>query len=382
MAYNFSSPQQLNQRIKGLNQQNRAGTLGAGMQKRLGNLQAYRNSGMTPLQSGGNRPIMNDPRRPGATQQTGGPSTVQNPNRFTPEQRNTFHDMRSAYKPIGQGDATQDQISAFTGLRDPNAGLIDRRLGRIDRKINRFTNQNEDGMYDNKLARLNKRQDRLNAMKAYQAPAAVDPDDLHQLPLVTKPTNTQEDIMKALFPESLSQEHYDWQKDQGMKGLEKLMSARGLTNSGAEIEANSQFLNQLGAEHSDKSLDRRQTSADRLTGIMNNNADRSLADRLGTTRNINDLLGTMLSTNAFGVGAGAAEKRADNRMDFGRSMADMLKGMYASPGPTGGGAYPSFVPPMPNGPDFSGPNGTAAITGGANNLNFANDLWGSIASLF
>lgn len=45
---------------------------------------------------------------------------------------------------------------------------------------------------------------------------------------------------------------YQFQKQKGMQDMEKLMAARGLTGSGAEIEANSDFLVNLNAQESEK----------------------------------------------------------------------------------------------------------------------------------
>lgn len=45
---------------------------------------------------------------------------------------------------------------------------------------------------------------------------------------------------------------YQFQKQKGMADLEKLMAARGLTNSGAEIQANSDFLANINAQEAEK----------------------------------------------------------------------------------------------------------------------------------
>jgi hypothetical protein len=45
---------------------------------------------------------------------------------------------------------------------------------------------------------------------------------------------------------------YQFQKQKGMQDMEKLMASRGLTGSGAEVQANSDFLVNLNAQESEK----------------------------------------------------------------------------------------------------------------------------------
>jgi hypothetical protein len=72
---------------------------------------------------------------------------------------------------------------------------------------------------------------------------------------------------------------YQFQKQKGMQDLEKLMAARGLTNSGAEIQANSDFLAQLGATEAEKQRGYAQGDMDRTMGGMFNLAGLDRADR-------------------------------------------------------------------------------------------------------
>jgi hypothetical protein len=61
---------------------------------------------------------------------------------------------------------------------------------------------------------------------------------------------------------------YQFQKQQGSKDLEKLMASRGLTGSGAEIQANSDFLSKLGADESEKARQYAEQAANRQTQAM------------------------------------------------------------------------------------------------------------------
>lgn len=72
---------------------------------------------------------------------------------------------------------------------------------------------------------------------------------------------------------------YQFQKQEGMKDLEKLMAARGLTGSGAEIQANSDFLAQLGATEADKQRQYAQADAERRMAGLQNLANYDLNNR-------------------------------------------------------------------------------------------------------
>jgi hypothetical protein len=61
---------------------------------------------------------------------------------------------------------------------------------------------------------------------------------------------------------------YQFQKEQGTKDLEKLMASRGLTGSGAEIQANSDFLSKLGADESEKARQYAEQAANRQQQAM------------------------------------------------------------------------------------------------------------------
>ena len=72
---------------------------------------------------------------------------------------------------------------------------------------------------------------------------------------------------------------YQFQKQKGMQDLERLMAARGLTNSGAEIQANSDFLAQLNASEAEKQRQYAQGDMDRTMGGLFNVAGLDRADR-------------------------------------------------------------------------------------------------------
>jgi hypothetical protein len=61
---------------------------------------------------------------------------------------------------------------------------------------------------------------------------------------------------------------YQFQKEKGMKDLEKLMAARGLTGSGAEIQGNSDFLAQINATEAEKQRGYAEANRDRQNQMM------------------------------------------------------------------------------------------------------------------
>ncbi|NDC39004.1 MAG: hypothetical protein EBZ48_13295 [Proteobacteria bacterium] len=61
---------------------------------------------------------------------------------------------------------------------------------------------------------------------------------------------------------------YQFQKQQGQRDLEKLMAARGLTGSGAEVQANSDFLSKLNADESEKARQYAEEAANRQNQAM------------------------------------------------------------------------------------------------------------------
>jgi hypothetical protein len=75
---------------------------------------------------------------------------------------------------------------------------------------------------------------------------------------------------------------YQFQKQKGLGDLEKLMSARGLTGSGAEIQGNSDFLAQLNATEAEKQRQYAEANRDRSQRAMEfiANFDRSERETL------------------------------------------------------------------------------------------------------
>lgn len=72
---------------------------------------------------------------------------------------------------------------------------------------------------------------------------------------------------------------YQFQKQKGMQDLEKLMAARGLTGSGAEVQANADFLSNIGAQESEKQRQYADQAAQRAQQAMQFIANFDAQDR-------------------------------------------------------------------------------------------------------
>ena len=81
---------------------------------------------------------------------------------------------------------------------------------------------------------------------------------------------------------------YQFQKDKGMQDLQKLMASRGLTNSGAEIQANSNFLSELNAQEAEKQRQYAESDANRAQSQMQYIANFDQTER----NNLRDQLNT------------------------------------------------------------------------------------------
>lgn len=128
---------------------------------------------------------------------------------------------------------------------------------------------------DPEIAKLQKRMNDYNASQPQQQPAPTPPQPNTQPQLQAEipqqPAQAQGsaqspmtqalmqalgngiNTMQAYEPKNFEGSPlYQFQKQKGMQDLEKLMAARGLTNSGAEVQANSDFLANLNATEAEK----------------------------------------------------------------------------------------------------------------------------------
>jgi hypothetical protein len=195
---------------------------------------------------------------------------------------------------------------------------------------------------------------------------------------------------------------YQFQKQQGQKDLEKLMAARGLTGSGAEVQANSDFLSKLGAEESEKARQYAVDAANRQTQAMqflanfdqeerqaqldqwNKNTDRRInmqefdANRRDArAASMQNFLTSILGMQAQNPIAGQAQSGLNSMTDLSRMINDMTARFgannYTRSYGSGGGTPP---PPPP-----SRVGEIANINSNYGDRAGNNDLWNGIFSI-
>lgn len=206
------------------------------------------------------------------------------------------------------------------------------------------------------------------------------------------PTGGGMDEMNPLFPSIRAMEPanyegsplYKFQQQQGEDRIKKLLNKRGLLNSGAEIEAISDFNTELGAVEADKARGYAEKEADRLERIQQNEAlrrergeNRASDDRYRWT----DL---MLRQNPMEFAYGGMGKYGDTLGRESSAIANYLRNAYprVSGGGGGGGGVGPFIPPFPTSPDFSGIDIIGSIGQGTNNTNYWDSILKGIGALF
>lgn len=116
---------------------------------------------------------------------------------------------------------------------------------------------------------------------------------------------------------------YQFQKQQGTKDLEKLMAARGLTGSGAEIQANSDFLSKLGADESEKARQYAEQAANRQQQSMQFLANFDKEERDSQLAQWNKNTDRQLNMQEFD------SQRADRRNELATQFLTNILGMQA-----------------------------------------------------
>lgn len=106
-------------------------------------------------------------------------------------------------------------------------------------------------------------------------------NNLGQLPAYTPGANPDDNTMRAYEPQFFEgSPMYQFQKQKGLSDLEKLMASRGLTNSGAELQANSDFLANINAQEAEKQRGYAEAEAERKRrAIETETARRDAYDR-------------------------------------------------------------------------------------------------------
>lgn len=226
------------------------------------------------------------------------------------------------------------------------------------------------------------------------APKIPAPQPQQPAPQPIAPNNTA-----ALFPNVRAFEPknyegsplYQFQKKEGLKDLEKLMSARGLTKSGAEVEANSKFLSDVGAQEAQRQQGVAQQEADRLERMQQAESQRLTGAGNDQFDRQYKILELMSRQSPMEYAYGGMNRASDLDLQRAKAQAQYLSQAYARPtvgmssggggGRSGGGSVKQapFMPPFPTGPDYSAINQAQIFSNGANQMDWAKNL-GNLAS--
>lgn len=252
--------------------------------------------------------------------------------------------------------------------------------------------------YQNKFKQVNRAIKGLGSQQA--APVATPPPvptpaPTPQVNPTTDMGGNEESSLRnsmALFPSIRAMEPqnymgsplYDFQKKKGEEAINRVLAKRGLLNSGAEIQAISDFNTELGATEADKARGYAEKEADRLERIQQQEANR-LMNRddanFDRTYKWTDL---MLRQNPMQYAMGGLDAYGNNISKEAKTEADYYNQLYqrAVGGGGGGGSKMPFIPPFPSGPDYSQIDSLAALGGGSSNNRFFNSILKGIGSIF
>jgi len=195
---------------------------------------------------------------------------------------------------------------------------------------------------------------------------------------------TEDGVTESLFPgqDSFLPENYEgspmykFQQQEGQKAMDRLYASRGLNKSGAEIEGNIKFMNQLGAQESQRQQQIAQQEADRYERMTGRESDRlERRDDAGWGR----------ARDMMGFGERAINNIAGLKKGRKKAKANWLANNYARAFGGGGasaGPRPNFTPPFGGPPNMDFINGTGAVGNSAGNSNWYDDIGSIISSLF
>jgi len=116
---------------------------------------------------------------------------------------------------------------------------------------------------------------------------------------------------------------YQFQKQKGMQDMEKLMAARGLTGSGAEVQANSDFLANLNAQEAEKQRQYADQTAQRQQQAMQFIANFDQAEKNALRDQWNADLDRQTNINQFEA------NRGDRRQELATSFLSNILGLQS-----------------------------------------------------
>lgn len=194
--------------------------------------------------------------------------------------------------------------------------------------------------------------------------------------------------INALFPYQaggdqsayLNSKLYQQRLNLGQRALDRQLAARGLSNSGAALEASSNLTDKIGAEEEAAARQLLQEEANRMERMVGNESNRLTNLQNSQQDNLFKALDLMMRSWDPAEGFKAGQQLTDLQSTFGSTISKLIQAMAPrATARTTGGPGP-FIPPFASGPntyasDILGNRADAASS--ARNQNVLNNIVGS-----
>jgi hypothetical protein len=194
----------------------------------------------------------------------------------------------------------------------------------------------------------------------------------------------------ALFPNQRAFEFQNWQgsplyqfqRDEGLKAIDRKLAASGLQGSGFQFDQYRNFLTDLGSREAERNSQVAQQEANRLQTMQENESQRR--ERVSNNawdRNFS-LMELMSRQNPMGYAVQGTSNLGDAYGTMANKRYDYLSSQY--PRVSGGGGYvpPPYLPPPASGPDYSGFNAQQVQNGAVQNNNWYNALISGLGGIY
>ncbi len=175
---------------------------------------------------------------------------------------------------------------------------------------------------------------------------------------------------------------YQFQLKEGQKQVGKSLAARGLTNSGAGIEAELNVPLRAAAQDTDRMTRVASENADRLYNTQRDEALR--LERAGNAQwdRSYDIATLMANQSPWNEAVGGLNSYANTVGKKGNAQANFLSQYYNRVMPGGGGGYQAPPVAVPSGPNYTNIDPTAISGNWASNNNWQNILMQGLGSIF
>lgn len=298
-----------------------------------------------------------------------------------------------AVQKLGMERRKLNQSLKAGGLDPAKQGRQERRLAFVNRKIKKSRAPANSGQ---RAVDMNTRYPKQNQPNTLTQTPDAPMMSNQPLPTTDTPRPMDQGVQAtpndnaALFPNQRAFEPqnyegsplYKFQRDEGMKALDRKLAAEGKLGSGFQFDQYRNFLTNLGAQEAERSSQVAQQEANRLQTMQENESQRR--ERVGNNawdRNFS-LMELMSRQNPMGYAVQGANSLGDAYGTMANKRYDYLSSQY--PRVSGGGGYvaPPYLPPPASGPDYSGFNAQQAQNGAAQNNAWYEALRNGFAGIY